>query len=190
LTQRYLKTGFGVYMNVNMALNRLQDFDAKGFYVFTKRDLRRLFFDDTDAAFKQGVARLVKRRLLEQPTKGIYVYALSKNKGDRTIEKIAGALRKHEYNYTSLESALSEYGVISQIPIDRITVMTTGRRGTFKTSYGVIEFTHTKRTPIDIIENTVKMDHPLRMAKKTTAYRDLKRVGRNIDMVDRRALDE
>ncbi len=32
-----------------------------------------------------------------------------------------------EYNYVSLESMLSEYGLISQIPIDRLTVMTTGR---------------------------------------------------------------
>ncbi len=41
-----------------------------------------------------------------------------------------------------LESALSEYGVISQIPIDRLTIMTTGRKGHYKTPYGTIEFTH------------------------------------------------
>ncbi|MBM7072407.1 type IV toxin-antitoxin system AbiEi family antitoxin domain-containing protein [Shewanella sp. 202IG2-18] len=177
-------------MNIDKALERLQTFDNQGFYVFTKRDLRRLFFDDSDSGFKQGVARLVKKGLLEQPTKGVYVYALSKNKGNRTVEKIAGALRKGEYNYISLESALSGYGAISQIPIDRITVMTTGRRGTFKTSYGVIEFTHTKRSPLEIIKHTIKTDHPLLMATKEAAYRDLKRVGRNIEMVDRKAIDE
>lgn len=37
-----------------------------------------------------------------------------------------------EYNYISLESALSEYGIISQIPIDRLTIMTTGRKGEYK----------------------------------------------------------
>ncbi len=177
-------------MNIDKALERLQLFDKQDFYVYTKRDLRRLFFDDSDSGFKQGVARLVKKGLIEQPTKGVYLYALSKNKGNRTIEQIAGALRKGEYNYVSLESALSEYGVISQIPIDRITVMTTGRRGTFKTSYGVIEFTHTKRTPLDIIKHTFKTDHLLLMATQEAAYRDLKRVGRNIEMMDRAALNE
>ncbi|HHC7250438.1 TPA: hypothetical protein ACN380_004210 [Vibrio parahaemolyticus] len=174
-------------MKVDAAISKLDEFDNKGFYVFHKRDLRRLFFKDTDTAFKQSVMRLVKRGILERPAKSVYVYARSKHKGHRTIEKIASALRKYEYNYISLESALSEYGAISQIPIDRLTVMTTGRKGTFKTSYGIIEFTHTKRTAISIIDNTVKADHPLRMATLETAFRDLKRVGRNIDMVDRHA---
>ena len=177
-------------MNIDKALERLQHFDKQGFYVYTKRDLRRLFFDDSESGFKQGISRLTQKGILEQPTKGVYLYALSKNKGHHTIERIAGVLRKGEYNYISLESALSGYGVISQIPIDRITVMTTGRRGTFKTSYGVIEFTHTKRSPLNIVEHTIKTDHPLLMATKQTAYRDLKRVGRNIEMVDKAELHE
>ena len=177
-------------MKVDKAIAKLDAFDKKGIYVFTKRDLRRLFFEDTDSAFKQGVTRLVRRNFLEQPSKGVYVYALSKNRGKRTIETIACALRKYDYNYVSLESALSQYGAISQIPIDRITIMTTGRKGTFKTPYGVIEFTHTKRSPLDIIDNTIKTDHPLRLATPEAAFRDLKRVGRNINMVDRRAFNE
>ncbi|MDV7106381.1 hypothetical protein R3X26_18525 [Vibrio sp. TH_r3] len=31
---------------------------------------------------------------------------------------------------------LSDFGVISQIPVDRLTVMTTGRSGEFKTPLG------------------------------------------------------
>lgn len=175
-------------MKFDDAIALLDRFDNQGIYVFTKRDLRRLFFTDSDSGFKQGVSRLLKCNLLEQPTKGIYVYARSRNKGKRTIEKIASALRKYDYNYVSLESALSQYGVISQIPIDRITVMTTGRKGTFKTSFGVIEFTHTKRDPMDIINSTVKTDYSLRIATQDTAVRDLKRVGRNTNMINKRAL--
>ncbi|MCG6220749.1 type IV toxin-antitoxin system AbiEi family antitoxin, partial [Vibrio diabolicus] len=92
-------------------------------------------------------------------------------------------LRRGEYNYISLESALSEYSVISQVMIDRITIMTTGRKGEFKTPYGVIEFTHTKRDDIDIISNTITSDRPLRIASKETAIRDLKRVGRNTHLI-------
>ena len=54
-------------------------------------------------------------------------------------------MRRGEYSYISLETMLSEYGAISQVPIDRLTVMTTGRKGEYETPFGVIEFTHTKR---------------------------------------------
>jgi hypothetical protein len=81
---------------------------------------------------------------------------------------------------------LSEYGEISQIPIDRLTVMTTGRRGTYKTPYGVIEFTHTKRPVSDILSHVKQVEgRPLRIADREAAWRDLKRVGRNVRMVNR-----
>ncbi|AKO78006.1 type IV toxin-antitoxin system AbiEi family antitoxin [Vibrio antiquarius] len=170
-------------MNTQTALQRLYKFDAKGIYVYTKRDLRRVFFDDADETFKKGLSRLVKSGILESACKGIYVFAYSKNKGANTIELVAGALRRGEYNYISLESALSEYGLISQIPISTLTVMTTGRSGRFKTLYGIIEFTKTKRDALDILNSTNKTDRHLRFAKKEAALRDLKRVGRNTHML-------
>lgn len=74
--------------------------------------------------------------------------------------------------------------VISQIPIDRLTAMTTGRKGVFKTPYGVIEFTHTDRCDIDILNNTILYDRPLRIATESAAIRDLKRVGRNTHLIE------
>lgn len=63
--------------------------------------------------------------------------------------------------------------------------MTTGRKGLIKTAYGVIEFTHTKRSFTNILKNIITVkNRPLRIATKQAAWRDLKRVGRNIDMVD------
>ncbi|AGA32461.1 hypothetical protein TVNIR_0768 [Thioalkalivibrio nitratireducens DSM 14787] len=50
------------------------------------------------------------------------------------------------------------------------------------------EFTHTKRSPADILENTRLVGRPLRMATPQAAWRDLKRVGRNTHLVDARAL--
>ncbi len=101
------------------------------------------------------------------------------------VEKIAVCLRRGAYSYVSLESALSEYGVISQIPMSRITVMTTGPGGVIGTPYGVIEFTHTVRPWRDILEKTLVMDgRPLRIARVETALRDLRRVGRNLHLVN------
>ena len=90
----------------------------------------------------------------------------------------------------SLESTLSEYGAISQIPLDRLTIMTTGRKGEYKTPFGTIEFTHTKRSPNEILNHTEAIGRPLRLANKNTAYRDLKRVGRNTHLVDEAVLYE
>ena len=101
------------------------------------------------------------------------------------------ALRPGKLSYVSLESMLSEHGVISQIPLSRLTVMTTGAGGVHKTPFGTIEFTHTKRSVPDILERTVFIKgRPLRIAKKRAAVTDLLRVGRNTDMIDYEELDE
>jgi predicted transcriptional regulator of viral defense system len=172
-------------MNQIQARKILDSWDKKGKYVFTKHELRKLFIDDSPRAFDEGLPRLLKSGLLERACRGIYVYPNARSFDGYTIEHIAKALRQGCYNYVSLESMLSEYGVISQVPIDRLTVMTTGRSGTYQTSYGVIEFTHTKRPVGDIINRIISVEkRPLRIATKETAWRDLKRVGRNTEMVN------
>src|SRR5687768_11355880 len=133
-------------MNKLQAIEVLRAWDKKGKYVFTKHELRKLFFQDNPKAFTEGIHRLVKDNILIRACRGIYVNPHASSLDSYTIEHIAKALRKGEYNYVSLESILSEYGVISQIPIDRLTVMTTGRKGIYETPFGIIEFTHTKRS--------------------------------------------
>ncbi len=61
--------------------------------------------------------------------------------------------------------------------------MTTGRKGEYKTSYGVIEFTHTKRSVMDTLDNIHSVGRPLRIASSQAAVRDLKRIGRNVDLL-------
>ncbi|OGT53810.1 MAG: hypothetical protein A3E84_03795 [Gammaproteobacteria bacterium RIFCSPHIGHO2_12_FULL_42_13] len=165
--------------------------DKQGKYVFTKNELGKLFPSDAPKTFDEGLARLVRCNLLQRACRGIYVYSEATSFDGYVIEHIAKALRQGHYNYLSLESMLSEYGVISQIPIDRLTVMTTGRSGTYKTVFGVIEFTHTKRPVADIIKHIKTVGkRPLRIASKKIAWRDLKRVGRNIEMVNLEELDD
>lgn len=62
--------------------------------------------------------------------------------------------------------------------------MTTGPSGTYATSYGIIEFTHTDRAVENILEHTLaSTTRPLRLANKQTAWRDLKGVGRNTQLL-------
>jgi predicted transcriptional regulator of viral defense system len=177
-------------MNQTNAIQRFNQFDLKGRYVFTGPDIAKLFPEDSPRALQAGINRLVAQGILQRATKGVFIYALSQHKHKFPLEWIAKTMRRGEYSYVSLESALSEYGAISQIPIDRITVMTTGRKGEYKTPFGTIEFTHTQRAPVDILNNSSLVGRPLRIATKQAAYRDLKRVGRNIHLVDEAAIDE
>lgn len=171
-------------MNKEQAIKILREQDKNGRYVFSNHDLYKLFPEDTLKTFNEGLRRLVKSGIVKHACKGVYVNEDARQFDGYTIERIAKTLRRGEYNYVSLESILSEYGVISQIPIDRLTIMTTGRKGIYKTTYGVIEFTHTKRTVIDILESTSKINgRPLRIATKEAALRDIKRVGRNISLI-------
>ena len=69
--------------------------------------------------------------------------------------------------------------------MDRLTVMTKGRSGIFSTPYGVIEFTHTKKT-IETIAPNIYFDSDIKMyrAKTVQALIDLKNCNRNLHMLE------
>lgn len=58
-------------------------------------------------------------------------------------------MRSGHTSYLSYESALAEFGSISQVPAVYI-VATTGNSGQYQTPYGDIEFTHTSRSEVEI----------------------------------------
>jgi predicted transcriptional regulator of viral defense system len=177
-------------MKQSEALKQLYCWDKQGRYVFCKSDLE-IVFAERGRTLDQTVVRLVKAGILERAAHGIYIFALSAHIGSATLELVARNLRRGEFTFESLESALSKWGVISQVPIDRITLMTTGRSGEYKTPYGVIEFTHTKAPIEDIVVNTVVRtdEHALPIATKQYAYKNLRSVGRNLNLVDKGELD-
>jgi len=173
-------------------LRCLAEMERRGIFVLSKKDMAKLFPDESEKSLEKSLQRMTKDKLLIRAARGIYVNpaAASRNAG-WIIEEIAKVLRPGKLCYVSLESALSEYGVISQIPMDHLTVMTAGTSGMHESLYGVIEFTHTKRSIPDILERTVVIEgRPLRIAKKWAAVKDLLRVGRNTDMIDYDELDE
>lgn len=166
------------------ALKALRDVDRHGVYVFSKGDLEKLFPEEQEKAFEKSLQRLVADGILERVCKGVYLNPLAASKAAYAIEDIALVLRRGSFSYVSLESVLSEYGVISQVPLRRMTVMTTGAKGVIDTPYGTIEFTHTKRRPSELIQRTIAVkNRPMRIACKAAAVQDLLRVGRNVGMI-------
>jgi len=172
-------------MKTNDAIAKLKDAGQQGMQVLSRADLATLLGFDHSNRLGRLLRILVEAAALERVAKGVYVNHLATPRRGYLIEEIACVLRREETNYVSLESILSEFGVISQIMISRITVMTTGRGGIFETPYGTIEFTHTKRRPEAVLARTVDMPgRPLRIATKKTGVADLRRVGRNTYMIN------
>lgn len=176
-------------MKQTLAIQALDRFARQNRVVFTVGDLTKVF-RETGQALQATLARLVRAKILTRAARGVYVYGLDITPKPNLLEQVAVALRRGHYNYVSLESALSEYGAISQVPVDRLTVMTTGRSGEYRTPWGVIEFTHTKRGIEQLLRNTKDVGRGLRLAQAETAWRDLKRVGRNTHLVDMEEFEE
>ena len=151
--------------------------------IFSLADLA-LMLSDNKKHISVILHRACKEGVMEKVANGYYISTLTPPDATIAIYAIAQKMREHYLSYISLESQLSYTGNISQIPIDRLTMMTTGRKGIFKTTYGTIEFTHTKRHPLDIA-NDLYFDQKCKVWRATPerAYRDLLSVNRNIDMV-------
>ncbi|BAU56995.1 hypothetical protein HH1059_03160 [Halorhodospira halochloris] len=103
-------------MRQNTALKILNSQADEGRAVFTRRDLDSLFRSDRTKARKAGIARLVEAGWLKPAARGggVYVYPPGLPQDGYTPERIARALRRGEYNYISLESALSEWGALTR----------------------------------------------------------------------------
>jgi hypothetical protein len=85
-----------------------------------------------------------------------------------------------------LETVLSDAGVISQVPINWISIMTSGRSHVVDCGdYGHIEFVHTSQRPDDVsAELTYDPDRHLWRASVRQALRDMKATRRPLDLVD------
>lgn len=173
------------------AINKLAMLDRYGVYVLTRSDLAKAFPAEKEKAFEKSLQRLVADGILERVTKGVYINSLARSKRGYVVEDIAAVLRRGHFSYLSRESMLSEYGLISQVPLSRVTLMTTGASGVYDTPYGVIEFSHTKRSTAELIRRTVSMKgRPLRLATKQAALADQIRAGRNRNMIDQDAIND
>jgi hypothetical protein len=104
----------------------------------------------------------------------------------------AARLRAGEFNYISLETVLSDAGVISQVPMNWISVMTSGRSHVVDCGdYGHIEFVHTAQRP-DIVSHELTYDPDRRLwrASVRQALRDMKATRRSMELVDEEAARE
>jgi len=154
--------------------------------LFTPSDLRSILPGHSEIAFKTLMSRVVREGYLSRLCRGLYLYEKAKADRGLILPHAAAKLRSLDFNYLSLETVLSDAGVISQIPINRIMVMSSGRSGVIDCGrWGSIEFIKTRQRPEELIQN-MKYDPIMRLwrANVAQALRDMRATRRNLDLID------
>ena len=161
-------------------------------YIFSVDSFNALFPKINRLALLVLLGRAVKKGILVRMCKGYYLYPKAKYPRGYELYHLASLLRKDCFCYLSLESVLSEVGIISQIPMGTITLMTNGRRGKINCGqFGTIEFIHTKKD-INSLAAQLTYDERYRMwrASPKLAYQDMIDTKRPLDLIDEETLHE
>lgn len=155
-------------------------------FLFTLKNLRALFPHLSENAFRALMSRASSSGLLMRVCRNIYLSRSKMPSNGLLLFHIAALMRANEFNYISLETVLSEYGIISQIPINWISIMSSGRSSIISCGeFGTIEFVHTTRKPKDIMKNLIYDSKcGLWKAEACLALKDIKRTHRSLDLID------
>ncbi len=156
--------------------------DRQGVWAFTPATFSALLGGVAPSYLKLMMKRLADQGMLIRAARGVYVNPAARSVPADVRAGLIRFLRPREISYVSLEHRLSEVGVISQVAT-ALTCMTTGSPGRFDTPWGAIEFTHTDRD-IAIDADVHLRDDAVLEATIERALRDLRRVGRNTDLID------
>lgn len=161
-------------------------------YLFSLKDLRPLCPDLSDTALKTMLSRTVSLGYLERVCRGLYTYQKLDHSNGLLLFHAAAYLRSNEFNYISLETVLSDAGVISQIPMNTISIMSSGRSNKISCGkFGMIEFIHTAQKPAEIMDQlTYDTNCRLWRASVRVALMDMKRTRRSLDLIDWDAANE
>jgi len=154
--------------------------------LFTPYDLRALVPDLSEGAFKTLLCRAVQEGYLARVCRGIYLYERAAPPSGLLLFHAAARLRADGFNYISLETALSDAGVISQVPIHWISLMSSGRSSVIACGrWGTIEFIHTRQRP-DELAGRLHYDGRCRLwrASVPQALRDMRATHRSLELID------
>lgn len=134
------------------------------------------------ASFRVALTRHVKAGVISRYASKLYKNPFA-TEPLFAAYRLANFLRPADTFYLSLESLLSEASWISQIP-SCLTFVTTGRSYVFNTDLMPIHFVHTEEDPSSWGEHLKYMpERQVWVATPEKALEDLKRYGRNLDLV-------
>jgi hypothetical protein len=160
--------------------------------LFTPSDLRALLPDLSESAFKTLLSRAVQEGYLARLCRGLYLFEPALQSNGLLLYHAAARMRASGFNYISLETVLSETGVISQIPMNWISLMSSGRSSVIACGHwGTVEFVHTRQPP-EKVADQLHYDSRCRLwrANLSQALRDMKATHRSLDLIDWSAAHE
>lgn len=166
--------------------NLLFDSSNREQYLFAQQALRALYPSLSDCAYRVLLNRAVASGLLTRICRGIYLFQRNLPKDGLLLFHIAALLRANEFNYISLETVLSDAGVISQIPVNWVSILSSGRSNQINCGeFGTIEFIHTRQKPVDVAQ---QLHYDTRCglwrASVALALKDMRRMRRNCDLIN------
>ena len=161
------------------AIKILHGCDLEGRILFRSRELGALFGESGDT-LRSTIKRLTADGILERIAHDAYP------DGCDLLGHIAAFLRPGEVTYESLESAASQWGFISQIPLGRISCVTTGAEGLIDTRFGAIEFVHTNDGLNDVKRGILDRmpRNRLPIATEERCLHDLVSRKRSLELID------
>jgi predicted transcriptional regulator of viral defense system len=172
--------------------NSLESLTDEEHYLFRVSDFYQLFPGMRIDALRVLLGRAVKASVLQRFCQSLYLYPKVRRRKGFELYHAASRLREENFCYLSLESVLSEEGLISQIPLGWITVMTAGRSGIIPCgAWGSIEYIHTKKRFAGM-EPFLTYDNRYRLwrASVRLALKDMRFAKRPMDLVDQEAAHE
>ena len=177
---------------IKQLTNVIESLATEDHYLFTLSDLRSALPTLSPGAFKVLLSRAEKSGLFKRICRGLYLYPKVKFPHGLLLYHAAARLRADAFNYISLETALSDSGVISQVPINWITLMSSGRSNVIRCGdWGTIEFVHTAQKPAHLqLELEYDRRCHLWRASVALALRDMKAAKRNLDLIDWSVVNE
>ncbi len=182
----------GIVMQPVRTLERsIRSIQSPEHYLFSVADLGSLLPDLDRPALKMVLLRAVDTGVLARACRGIYLLADTPRTGYE-LYHIAAKLRAGYFNYISQETVLSELGIISQAPIQYITLMSSGASGIVDCGeFGRVEFTHSKKRFEELADRLSYDDRCMLLrADASLAFEDLRAARRNLHLVDEGALRE
>ena len=177
---------------IRRLMQNLEKLSNPEYCLFTPYDLRSLLPDLSQSAFKTLLSRAVQEGHLMRFCRGLYLYQKVAPSSGLLLFHAAARLRADGFNYISLETALSESGVISQVPMNWISLMSSGRSSIISCGpWGTIDFVHTRQRPKELV-GQLHYDKRCKLwrASVPLALRDMRSTHRNLDLIDWSAVHE
>lgn len=162
----------------------LDTIDKSGVWSFGIELVKMYFPDVPGKTVVIALKRHCDSGLLVNICRGYYANPRAHSFPTMPLYALPGLLRSSEQFYLSLETVLSDCGLISQMP-NRLVFMTTGRSQVFSTPYGIIEFVHSARNISQFYTHcTLDKRFGFYIAEPKKAIRDAKRTHRSLDLID------